>query len=157
MSTSLQVWHTNVLHFCSFCKPTISEATREWDALYKLTGMFVCLHIYIYIYMYIYIYILGSWERKAVAWWRWFEPGSDDLITVVDKEAVEQVFSEYSCFPCQSFHRLLHAQHHLRTSILETVFFSYVNLISFFSIFRFYWINSLLYLAIILLCFLWGF
>jgi predicted anti-sigma-YlaC factor YlaD len=32
--TSLQVWHTNVLHFCSFCKPTFSGATREWDALY---------------------------------------------------------------------------------------------------------------------------
>jgi hypothetical protein len=32
--TSLQVWHANVLHFCSFCKPTYSRATREWDALY---------------------------------------------------------------------------------------------------------------------------
>jgi hypothetical protein len=32
--TSLQVWHTNVLHFCSFYKPTFSRATREWDALY---------------------------------------------------------------------------------------------------------------------------
>jgi hypothetical protein len=32
--TSLQVWHANVLHFCSFCKPTIFGATREWDALY---------------------------------------------------------------------------------------------------------------------------
>jgi hypothetical protein len=25
----------NVLHFCSFCKPTFSGATREWDALYN--------------------------------------------------------------------------------------------------------------------------
>jgi hypothetical protein len=33
--TSLQVWHANVLHFCSFCKPTFSGATREWDALYN--------------------------------------------------------------------------------------------------------------------------
>jgi hypothetical protein len=33
--TSLQVWHANVLLFCSFCKPTFSGATREWDALYK--------------------------------------------------------------------------------------------------------------------------
>jgi hypothetical protein len=32
--TSLQVWNTNVLQFCSFCKPTFSGATREWDALY---------------------------------------------------------------------------------------------------------------------------
>jgi hypothetical protein len=32
--TSLQVWHTNVLHFCSFCKQTFSGATREWDTLY---------------------------------------------------------------------------------------------------------------------------
>jgi hypothetical protein len=30
--TSLQVWHANVLHFCSFCKPTFSGATREGDA-----------------------------------------------------------------------------------------------------------------------------
>jgi hypothetical protein len=34
-STSLQVWHANVLHFCSFCKPKFSGATREWDALYN--------------------------------------------------------------------------------------------------------------------------
>jgi hypothetical protein len=34
--TSLQVWHANVLYFCSFCKPTFSEATREWDALYHI-------------------------------------------------------------------------------------------------------------------------
>jgi hypothetical protein len=34
--TSLQVWHANVLYFCSFCKPTFSGATSEWDALYNL-------------------------------------------------------------------------------------------------------------------------
>jgi hypothetical protein len=33
--TSLQVWHANVFHFCSFCKPTFSGATREWDTLYN--------------------------------------------------------------------------------------------------------------------------
>jgi hypothetical protein len=33
---SLQVWLANVLYFCSFCKPTFSGATREWDALYKM-------------------------------------------------------------------------------------------------------------------------
>jgi hypothetical protein len=27
--------NANVSHFCSFCKPTFSGATREWDALYK--------------------------------------------------------------------------------------------------------------------------
>jgi hypothetical protein len=27
--------NANVLHFCSFCKPTFSGATREWDALYN--------------------------------------------------------------------------------------------------------------------------
>jgi hypothetical protein len=29
--------HANILHFCSFCKPTFSGATGEWDALYFLT------------------------------------------------------------------------------------------------------------------------
>jgi hypothetical protein len=33
--TSLRVWHANVLYFCSFCKPTFSGATREWDTLYN--------------------------------------------------------------------------------------------------------------------------
>jgi hypothetical protein len=27
--------NANVFYFCSFCKPTFSGATREWDALYK--------------------------------------------------------------------------------------------------------------------------
>jgi hypothetical protein len=46
--TSLQVWLANVLHFCSFCKPTFSGATREWDAL--------CVYIYIYIYVCVWFY-----------------------------------------------------------------------------------------------------
>jgi hypothetical protein len=29
--------NANVLYFFSFCKPTFSGATREWDALYKNT------------------------------------------------------------------------------------------------------------------------
>jgi hypothetical protein len=38
-----------------------------------------------------------------------FEPGSGQVGFVVDKVAVEQVFSEYVGFPCQSsFHRILH-------------------------------------------------
>jgi hypothetical protein len=35
---SLQVWHANVLYFSSFCNPTFSGATREWDALYNAGG-----------------------------------------------------------------------------------------------------------------------
>jgi hypothetical protein len=39
-----------------------------------------------------------------------FEPRSGHVGFVVDKVALEQVFSEYFGFPCQiSFHRLLHA------------------------------------------------
>jgi hypothetical protein len=37
---SLQVWHANVLYFCSFCKPTFSGATREWDAMYYVLRNF---------------------------------------------------------------------------------------------------------------------
>jgi hypothetical protein len=33
---SLQVCRANVLYFCSFCKPTFSGATFEWDALYNI-------------------------------------------------------------------------------------------------------------------------
>jgi hypothetical protein len=41
-----------------------------------------------------------------------FETGSGHVEFVVDKVAVEQVFSEYFGFPCQfSFHRLLHTHH----------------------------------------------
>jgi hypothetical protein len=29
----IQVWHANVLYFCSFCKPTFSGATFEWDTI----------------------------------------------------------------------------------------------------------------------------
>jgi hypothetical protein len=36
--TSFQVWNANILHFCSFCKPKFSGATREWDALYLVKG-----------------------------------------------------------------------------------------------------------------------
>jgi hypothetical protein len=48
--TSLQIWYANVLHFCSFCKPTFSGATRKWDALYVLgiieflQNLFVCVY-----------------------------------------------------------------------------------------------------------------
>jgi hypothetical protein len=31
---------------------------------------------------------------------------------VVDKAALEQVFSEYFGFPCQSFHQILHYHNH---------------------------------------------
>jgi hypothetical protein len=31
---------------------------------------------------------------------------------VVDKAAMGQIFSAYSGFPCQAFHRLLHTHHH---------------------------------------------
>jgi hypothetical protein len=37
---SLQVWHTNILYFCSFCKPTFSGVTHEWDALYFRSVVF---------------------------------------------------------------------------------------------------------------------
>jgi hypothetical protein len=46
----LQVWHANVnqheniLYFCSFCKPTFSKATFEWDALY-IPNPACCLHL----------------------------------------------------------------------------------------------------------------
>jgi hypothetical protein len=48
-------------------------------------------------------------------WWRiWFDPGSDQVGFVVDKVALEQVFSEYFGFPCQSsFHQFLHNHSHL--------------------------------------------
>jgi hypothetical protein len=38
-----------------------------------------------------------------------FEPRSDHVEFVVGEVALGQVFSEYFGFPCQSFHRLLHA------------------------------------------------
>jgi hypothetical protein len=39
----------------------------------------------------------------------WFDPGSGQVGFVVNKVALEQVFSEYFGFPCQSsFHQLLH-------------------------------------------------
>jgi hypothetical protein len=43
-----------------------------------------------------------------------FDPWSDQVGFVVDKVALEQVFSEYFGFPCQSsFHHLLHNHPHL--------------------------------------------
>jgi hypothetical protein len=42
-----------------------------------------------------------------------FDPRSGHMGSVVDKVAVEQIFSEYFGFPCQfSFQRLLHNHHH---------------------------------------------
>jgi hypothetical protein len=42
------------------------------------------------------------------------EPRSGHVGFVVDKVALGQVYSEHLHFPCQfSFHRLLHAYHHL--------------------------------------------
>jgi hypothetical protein len=41
-----------------------------------------------------------------------FEPGSGHVAFVMDKVALGQVFSEYFCFHCHSFHRLLHTHHH---------------------------------------------
>jgi hypothetical protein len=40
-----------------------------------------------------------------------FEPGSGHVGFMEDKMALEQVFSEYFGFPCQSFHRLLQDRH----------------------------------------------
>jgi hypothetical protein len=39
---------------------------------------------------------------------------------VVDEAALGQVFSEYFCFPCQAFHRLLHTHHH-PSSLARTI------------------------------------
>jgi hypothetical protein len=41
-----------------------------------------------------------------------FEPESGHVERVVDKATLGQVFTEYCCFPCQSFHRLLHTHQH---------------------------------------------
>jgi hypothetical protein len=42
------------------------------------------------------------------------EPGSGHVGFVVDKVALEQIFSEYFGFPCQfAFHRLLYNHHQL--------------------------------------------
>jgi hypothetical protein len=35
---------------------------------------------------------------------------------MVHKAALEEIFSEYFGFPCQSFHRLLHIHHHSLSS-----------------------------------------
>jgi hypothetical protein len=41
-----------------------------------------------------------------------FKPRSGHVGFVVDKEALGQLFSDYFCFPYQSFHLLLHTHHH---------------------------------------------
>jgi hypothetical protein len=57
--------------------------------------------------------ILGRAIAQAVSRWlpTGFDPGSGQVGFVVDKVALERVFSEYFGFPCQSsFHQILH--HH---------------------------------------------
>jgi hypothetical protein len=50
-----------------------------------------------------------------------FRRRSDQVIFVVDKVTLEQVYSEYFGFPCQfSFHRLLGTRHHL-SSVVGTI------------------------------------
>jgi hypothetical protein len=47
-----------------------------------------------------------------------FEPVLGNVKFVVEKVALQQVFSEYFCFPCQfAFHRLLHNHHHLSSGV----------------------------------------
>jgi hypothetical protein len=49
----IQLWHANVLYFCSFCKWTFSGATCEWDALYHGAPL-----------------ISGQDWRNMAVWWR---------------------------------------------------------------------------------------
>jgi hypothetical protein len=44
--------------------------------------------------------------------WSGFESRSGHVGFIVDKVALRQVFSKYSGFPYNSFHRLLHTHHH---------------------------------------------
>jgi hypothetical protein len=57
-----------------------------------------------------------QWLRRLVAGFPprrpGFEPWSGHVGFVVSKAALGQFVSEYFGFPCQSFHRLLHAAHH---------------------------------------------
>jgi hypothetical protein len=39
-------------------------------------------------------------------------PRSGHVEFVVGESSLGQIFSEYFCIPCQSFHRLLHIHHH---------------------------------------------
>jgi hypothetical protein len=70
--TSLQVLHANVLHFCSFCKPTFSRATCEWDALYQTTqgliseGNTLMIHVS-YMFSRTYQCLLGACPASFVA------------------------------------------------------------------------------------------
>jgi hypothetical protein len=51
-------------------------------------------------------------SRRLLQRWPGFKCRSHHVGTVVDKVALEQVFSEYFAFPCQfSFHRLFHTHH----------------------------------------------
>jgi hypothetical protein len=45
-----------------------------------------------------------------------WQPGSGHVEYVVDKAALEQVFSEYFSFPYQAFHWLLHTHHQSSSS-----------------------------------------
>jgi hypothetical protein len=54
--------------------------------------------------------VVSRWLPTAAAW---VEPGSGQEGFVVDKVALEQVFSEYFGFPCQSlFPQILHPHNH---------------------------------------------
>jgi hypothetical protein len=58
--------------------------------------------------------VTASCNGRAIAQTEqpWFEPSSNHVGFVVDKVALDQVFSEYFGFSCQfSFHRLLHTHH----------------------------------------------
>jgi hypothetical protein len=49
------------------------------------------------------------------------QPGSSHVGFVVDKAAQGQVFSEYYCFPCQTFHQVLYTHHHSLSSGAGTI------------------------------------
>jgi hypothetical protein len=51
-------------------------------------------------------------NRWSLQRWSGFETGSGHVGFVVDKEALEQDFSEYFSSPCQASHRLLHTRNH---------------------------------------------
>jgi hypothetical protein len=61
---------------------------------------------------------LGSAIVQAVSRWlptaaAWFKPESGQVVFVVNKMALGQLFSEYFCFPCQSsFHQIFHHHNH---------------------------------------------
>jgi hypothetical protein len=88
----------------------------------------------LYICIYIYISVCSTWFSDCVetagetettqqnsqgrviaqAVSRWLPIASGQHVAfVVDKAVLGQVFSEYFCFPCQSFHQFLHHHNHL--------------------------------------------